>query len=213
MKLEWQGDATVTGTPLTVNVLVGIPESSVNQFVLIGQPRPIRVPEQRWRSWLNDPVVVARFEAKRYKRPNGLCWPWIGGVSSTGHGSFRAASLPGPSRRGTVSAHLFAYQLAYSVIPRLGWSGADDAVICHQCDFAGCTNPAHMRLGTNATNKAEYFARRTNLASPLADVRGAAGRTRAIAAAIRTVANDEDADSIEKRIRAAQIAGLPLTLR
>jgi hypothetical protein len=25
-----------------------------------------------------------------------------------------------------------------------------------------------MRLGTNATNKAEYFARRTNLASPLA---------------------------------------------
>ena len=24
--------------------------------------------------------------------------------------------------------------------------------ICHQCDFAGCTNPAHMRLGTNATN-------------------------------------------------------------
>ena len=24
------------------------------------QPRPIRVPEQRWRSWLNDRVVVAR---------------------------------------------------------------------------------------------------------------------------------------------------------
>jgi hypothetical protein len=29
-------------------------------------------------------------------------------VSSTGHGSFRAASLPGPTRRGTVPAHLFA---------------------------------------------------------------------------------------------------------
>lgn len=31
-------------------------------------------------------------------------------------------------------AHLFAYQLEYGVIPRLGWSGADDAVLCHQCE-------------------------------------------------------------------------------
>ena len=131
-------------------------------------------------------------------------------MSSTGHGSFRAASLPGPSRRGTVPAHLFAYQLAYGVIPRLGWSGAEDAVICHQCDFAGCTNPAHMRLGTNATNRAEYFARRKNVASPLADVRGAAGRSRAIAAAIRTgLEQQEDSGRIERRIRAAEIAGLP----
>jgi len=56
-------------------------------------------------------------------------------------------------------------------------------VICHQCDFAGCANPGHMRLGTNATNRVEYFARRRNLANPLPDVRGAAGRTRAVAAA------------------------------
>ena len=205
----------MTGTPLPLAGLAGnvVLASVAEQLVLIGQPRPIRVPERRWRSWLDDPVVVARFEAKRFKRANGLCWAWIGGVSSTGHGSFRAASLPGPSRRGTVPAHLFAYQLAYGVIPRLGWSGAEDAVICHQCDFAGCTNPAHMRLGTNATNRAEYFARRKNVASPLADVRGAAGRSRAIAAAIRTgLEQQEDSGSIERRIRAAEIAGLPLTL-
>ena len=61
--------------------------------------------------------------------------------------------------------------------------------------------------------KAEYFARRSNLAGPLADVRGAAGRTRAIAAAIRAgLDGHEDAASIEKRIRAAEIAGRPLTL-
>ena len=203
---------TMTGTPLPLaGLATGGPV--VEQLVLIGQPRPIRVLESRWRSWLDDPAVVVRFEAKRYKRASGLCWVWIGGVSSTGHGSFRAASLPGPSRRGTVPAHLFAYQLAYGVIPRLGWSGAEDAVICHQCDFAGCTNPAHMRLGTNTTNRAEYIARRKNLASPLADVRGAAGRTRAIAAAIRTgLANHEDPVAIEARIRAAEGAGLPLTL-
>ena len=67
-------------------------------------------------------------------------------------------------------------------------------MITHQCDFAGCTNPAHMRLGTNATNRFEYLTRRGNLANPLADVRGAAGRTRAIATAIRAgPANHEDA--------------------
>ena len=51
------------------------------------------------------------------------------------------------------------------------------------------------------------------MASPLADVRGAAGRSRAIAAAIRTgLEQQEDSGSIERRIRAAEIAGLPLTL-
>jgi hypothetical protein len=95
----------------------------------------------------------------------------------------------------------------------LGGKGAEDAVIRHQCDFAGCANPGHMRLGTNATNWVEYFARRRNLANPLADVRGAVGRTRAVAAAIRTgLANHEDAASIEVRIRAAEAARLPLTL-
>jgi len=131
-------------------------------------------------------------------------------VSSTGHGSFRAARLPGPAGRGTVLAHLFAYQLANSVIPRLGWSSSEDAVISHQCDFAGCANPGHMRLGTNAANRVEYLTRRRNLANPLADVRGAAGRTCAIAAAIRAgFANHEDAASIERRIVDAEFACIP----
>ena len=103
--------------------------------------------------------------------------------------------------------HLFAYQLAYGVIPRLGWSSAEDAAICHQCDFAGCTNSAHMRLVLNTRNRIEYVTRRKNPAGPLADVRGAAGQTRAIAAAIRTgLANNENAASIEKPIRAENLA-------
>ncbi|WP_254593053.1 hypothetical protein [Prescottella equi] len=189
------------------------PSNEVEQLALIGQPQPIRVPERLWRSWLEDPTVVARFEAKRYIRPGNLCTPWLAGVSSTGHGTFRAASLPGPSRRGTVPAHLFAYQLEYGVIPRLGWSGSDDAVLCHQCDFAGCVNPSHMRLGTNATNRREYTQRRRNISSPLSDIRGPAGRTRAIANSIRMgISNRETAAAIESRIQAAEEAGLPLTL-
>jgi hypothetical protein len=204
----------IMGIPLPLQRLSnGTRPANAEQLVLIDQPRPIRIPDGRWRSWLDDPEVVARFESKRYRRADDLCWVWMAAVSSTGHGSFRAASLPGPTRRGTVPAHLFAYQLEHGVIPRLGWSSGEDAVICHQCDFAGCANPGHMRLGTNATNRVEYFARRRNLANPLADVRGAAGRTRAVAGAIRTgLANHEDAASIEVRIRASEAAGLPLTL-
>ncbi|OUS94513.1 hypothetical protein CA951_18460 [Rhodococcus sp. NCIMB 12038] len=86
-------------------------------------------------------------------------------------------------------------------------------MLCHQCDFAGCVNPHHMRLGTNAVNRTEYHLRRRNLSSPLADVRGPAGRIRAVAAAIRTgLARSDDTDSIEERIRCAEAAGLPLTL-
>lgn len=179
------------------------------QATLIGQPQPTRIPERLWRSWLDDPAVVSRFESKRYRRRN-QCWPWIGGVYSTGHGSFRAASLPGPSRRGTVPAHLFAYQLEYGALSSLGWPNTDDAVLCHQCDFA---NLAHMRLGTNRSNYSEYELRRRNIASPLADVRGPAGRTRAIADAIRTaVSRHEDAAATDERIHAAEAAGRPLSL-
>lgn len=197
--------------------LPGMPDSTpappAFQMTLIGQPQPVRIPERLWRSWLDDPSIVSRFESKRFRRRREQCWPWIGGVSSTGHGSFRAASLPGPSRRGTVPAHLFAYQLEYGVISRLGWSNTDDAVLCHQCDFAGCTNPAHMRLGTNRSNRSEYDLRRRNIASPLADVRGPAGRTRAIADAIRTgIGQNVDAATIEERIAAAEVAGRPFSL-
>ncbi|WP_234552569.1 MULTISPECIES: hypothetical protein [Rhodococcus] len=197
--------------------LPGMPDSApalrAFQMTLIGQPQPVRIPERLWRSWLDNPAVVSRFESKRFRRRREQCWPWIGGVSSTGHGSFRAASLPGPSRRGTVPAHLFAYQLEDGVISRLGWSNTDDAVLCHQCDFAGCTNPAHMQLGTNRSNRSEYELRRRNIASPLADVRGPAGRTRAIATAIRTgIEQNVGVDVIEERIAAAEAAGRPLSL-
>ena len=205
--------AIASGPPPLHLLSGGSRGGSAEQLVLMGQPQPIRVPERRLRSWLQDPTVIARFDAKRYRRSDDLCWVWLGGVSSTGYGSFRAASLPGPTRPGTVSAHLFAYQLTYGIIPRLGWSGGEDTVICHQCDFTGCVNPAHMHLGTHATNRFEYLTRRRNLASPLADVRGAAGRTRAIAAAIRTgLAHHDTAADIERRILDAQTAGIPLTL-
>ena len=187
--------------------------STAEQLSLLGKPVPVRVPAELWHSWLSDEDVVARFEAKRYVRTADQCWPWLNAVSSTGHGSFRAASLPGPSRRGTVPAHLFAFQLAHGVIDRPGWNAAEDPVVCHTCDFHGCVNPAHLRLGTAAENRAEWTLRRRNPHGPLADTRGAAGRTHAIAHAIRAgLVAGESPEEIEERIRATEEAGLPLTL-
>lgn len=190
-----------------------VPHRVPEQLSLLGHPTLIRLPTELWLTWLNDETVIARFNAKYYIRSRTQCWPWLGAVSSTGHGSFRAASLPGPSRRGTVPAHLFAFQLAHGVISRPGWSAADDPVVCHTCDLHGCTNPTHPRLGTTAENRAEWQLRRHNPHGPLADVRGAAGRTRAIAEAVRTgLQAGELPDLIDKRIPAAEKAGLPLTL-
>ncbi|WP_329142630.1 hypothetical protein OIU91_03365 [Streptomyces sp. NBC_01456] len=127
--------------------------------------------------------------------------------------AFRAASLPGKSRRGTVPAHLFTFQLSHGVIPRLGWTGTDDPVLWHRCDSHGCTNPARLRLGTSAENRTEWAQRPRDPGGPLADLRGAAGRTRAIADAIRErLREGESPQQIEQRIQDAERQGLPLTL-
>jgi hypothetical protein len=185
-----------------------------DQLVLFGPPQPIRVRAELWRTWLDDPVIVSRFEVKRYLlRSAHACWIWTAGISSTGHGSFRAASLPGRSRRGTVPAHLFAYQLQHGVIPRLGWPGTDDPCLCHRCDEAGCVNPAHLRLGTTSQNRAEWAQRRRLPHSPLGDLRGAAGRARAVAATVREgLAAGESSVQIEERVRIARNEGLLPTL-
>ena len=77
--------------------LPGMPTSApalpAFQMTLLGQPQPVRIPERLWRSRLDDPAILSRFKSERYRRGQHQCWPWIGGVSSTRHGSFRAASL------------------------------------------------------------------------------------------------------------------------
>ncbi|WP_264888781.1 hypothetical protein [Dietzia sp. NCCP-2495] len=187
--------------------------ADTQQLSLLGDPRPVRTPAKLWRVWLSDPATRQRFEAKRYRRGSDQCWPWIGAISSTGHGSFRAASLSGLSRRGTVPAHLYAYQLEHGIIDRLGWSALTDPILCHRCDFAGCTNPRHLRLGTAGDNRSEYLARRHSHSSPLADTRGTAGLSRAVADAIRTALSaQEPASVIEGRIQDAFIAGQPWAL-
>ncbi|MCC3767285.1 hypothetical protein K6I34_004647 [Streptomyces sp. UNOC14_S4] len=183
------------------------------QLALVGEPSPVRIPAAEWAVWLADPSVQARYWAKVHRTfsPDD-CWFFFGGISSTGHASFRAASLPGRTRRGTVPGHLYGYQLAHGVIARLGWD-TDSPTVCHTCDNHSCQQPRHLRLGTPAENRHEWLTRRRNPSSPLADLRGPAGRSRAISAAIRTGrALGESEEEISHRITIAAAAGKPLSL-
>ncbi|MFG3259071.1 hypothetical protein [Streptomyces sp. NPDC048172] len=166
-----------------------------------------------WARWLADPLVRERYHSKIYRPTDpSACHFWLGAISDTGHGSFRAGSLPGRTRRGTVPAHLFGYQLAHGPIPRLV-DEAFEPTVCHRCDNHSCQNPAHLRLGTAAENRSEWLARRGDPASPLADIRGPAGRARAIARTIRAAQTaGEDETAIASRVGAVINAGTPFTL-
>lgn len=153
-----------------------------------------------WAVLLADGETVARYRAHVLRRGPDECWWWTGGLTDTAHGTFRAVSLPGRTRRGTVPAHLFGYRLANgpdSLPPGL--------VVRHTCDEPPCQNPAHWLAGTRGDNNRDAASRRRLAGHALADVRGAVGRARAVQAAI-AAARPEDLDAA---ITAALAAGNP----
>src|SRR5699024_6990856 len=101
----------------------------------------------------------------------------------------------------------------YGIIDRLGWTELDDPILRHQCDYPGCVNPHHLRLGTTADNRTDYLTRRHTPGSLLADTRGPAGLSRALATTIRdALAAGEPPSTIEDRIHHAITTGQPWTL-
>jgi hypothetical protein len=127
-----------------------------------------------WQAWLGGPDTRSRFEALVYQRGPSQCAYWIGAISSTGYGKFRAGSRGRP-RTGTgpavpsriVTAHVFAYQLQRGVIAA-PWAG--QAVIRHTCDETSCENWDHLLIGTQPENVWDYQVRRGREDGPLAIV-------------------------------------------
>lgn len=142
-----------------------------------------RLTAAEWRVLLADDATIARYHAKVYRGEPGLCWPWLGAISDTGHPRFRAGTRApeGPGSR-VVSALVFGWQLSRG--PLRPGPGGRLPVIRHRCDFGACCNPSHWQLGSHAQNAGDYWARLLDPLSPLNDVRGPAGRGRAIRDAI-----------------------------
>ena len=161
-----------------------------------------------WLTWLADEDTRRRYEALVYRRGPEQCAYWLGAISSTGHGKFRAGSRArarpeaGPSR--IVTAHVYAYQLDHGALPT---AEAGRVVIRHRCDETSCQNGRHLIIGTQPNNVWDYVARRGRESGPLADRRGARGRAVAIRDAI--LAARRAGTSIEEALQRAIDAGIP----
>jgi hypothetical protein len=181
------------------------------QVPLVELAAPIAAAEvdaAMWRAWLADPDTRRRYESLVYRRGPDQCAYWLGAISSTGHGKFRAGSRArarpdGESSR-IVTAHVYAYQLHYGALPE-AWTGR--VVIRHQCDETSCQAWEDLVIGTQPDNIRDYQARRGRESGPLADRRGTRGRAVAIRDAILTARRT--GTSIEEALQQAIIAGIP----
>lgn len=76
------------------------------------------------------------------------CWPWTGGTFDSGYGRFALSD----AKRSSVRSHRWGYTQLVGPIP-------PGMIILHTCDTPSCHNPAHWRLGTNASNSADMVAK------------------------------------------------------
>lgn len=141
-----QRDRLVQPTHLTDGDLPS-PEDGLSN--LSGRIRERRNKVQKLLPYLKGPVGVARLE--RFWsyvdiRRHDECWPWTGGVSSDGYGSFKLASYR------TVTASRLAL-IAYKMQEPEGLH------VLHRCDNPSCCNPRHLRFGTVADNAQDKVSR------------------------------------------------------
>jgi hypothetical protein len=158
--------------------------------------------EIEWEPMVADVATRARYEANVYRRGPGKCAYWLGAISDSGHGKLRAAASSGTTRM--VTAHVLGYAIVHG--PE---AVADVDVIRHRCDSPSCQLPEHWIEGTRRDNAIDYASRSRITGHALADLRGAAGRARAIRDAIRSALTDgKDVETaIEAAIRTGQPGG------
>lgn len=159
---------------------------------------------------LGSALALSASDVARWRRrvaATASCSLWLGAVGSDGYGRFAVRGPDGSAR--TVTPHQVAARLAWGDVP-------PGATLMHDCDMRLCvaTAPGHLRVGTQSENMRQA-ARRGRAAGPrpgLVDVRGKAGASLAVQAAIRAAlaAGVDDRDELAAALAAAVAAGDPL---
>jgi hypothetical protein len=113
----------------------------------------------------------------RDPRPGG-CWYWTGAIADDGYGRFQAGVGVGSP---TVAAHTWIWRVHHGRVP----AGKN---LLHSCDERSCVHYLeHLEPGSQAENLEQMVRRGRSLRRQRStlDTRGPAGRSRAIAAALR----------------------------
>jgi hypothetical protein len=103
------------------------------------------------------PGQAIRARVKLGRTPDA-CWTWLGGCTSSGHGSLTFCGRD-------VLAHRWIWEQLFGPIP-------DGHVVFSTCERLDCINPHHLACGTQATACREGVSTKL-LPDDVADIRAA----------------------------------------
>jgi hypothetical protein len=73
------------------------------------------------------------------------CWSWNGSKNAKGYGLMQGTPIAGKTHGKTVLAHRVSYEIHHGTLD-------DGDYVMHLCDNPQCTNPDHLRKGTQSEN-------------------------------------------------------------